>query len=432
MAEGSPTGRNVAGSAVIVSCDGHFGPAMESLREYCPARYREQFDDYASSVKAQRRREAAAYLAASLGKRGETDSGSASTVRRRLRSDLELIRRNRRSTGDQDMAVRLSDMDADGVAAEVVFHGAKNGEPIPFVPGGVDFFYDTASADRHLVAIGQHIYNQALADACSTAPARHIGVAHAPLWNVSSAIKELEWARSVGLRAVNFSAPRPGVSDFDDEEWEPFWSAIEDLDMTLATHAGASDPSASYGGVVGAAVRQLEIDFFNLRGLPRMIFGGVFERHPGLRIVFTEIRAELWARYARELDRVHADTPQTHARAPKRPSEYMSSNVFVGASYLLDNIAAAEVVRDDYANNVMWGRDYPHPEGTWVFREGDEEPATRRALRRAMAGIPHPEAKLMVGATAARVYGVDLNVLGTIAAAINAPPLEELVGLPAT
>ena len=45
-----------------------------------------------------------------------------------------------------------------------------------------------------------------------------------------------------GLRGVNFPAPGATLPPFNDDVWEPFWSAAEDLDMTLTTHAGAGDP----------------------------------------------------------------------------------------------------------------------------------------------------------------------------------------------
>ena len=105
---------------VIVSCDTHIGPRLvEDLRQYCPAELLDDFDGYAGEL--QQRREAAAAAkerVAFAGKQMGADWG--------VRVD------NLQTAGHFDMHARLRDLDADGVAAEVVFHDSQNGEPVPF------------------------------------------------------------------------------------------------------------------------------------------------------------------------------------------------------------------------------------------------------------------------------------------------------------
>src|SRR5256885_9319290 len=51
-------------------------------------------------------------------------------------------------------------------------------------------------------------------------------------------------------------------------------------------------------------------------------------------------------------------------------------------------------VREGYADNVMWGSDYPHPEGSWKFPEtDDEESTTRQHLRHTFAALPSEQVK---------------------------------------
>ena len=102
---------------VVVSSDTHIGPRLhEDLREYCPAKHVADFDEAVSG-------NAGALVA--LGKAFEvetdpdTDHGNT-------------FRRNWQTEGHHDITARLRDMDYDGIAAEVIFHGSQNGEIIPF------------------------------------------------------------------------------------------------------------------------------------------------------------------------------------------------------------------------------------------------------------------------------------------------------------
>jgi predicted TIM-barrel fold metal-dependent hydrolase len=61
--------------------------------------------------------------------------------------------------------------------------------------------------------------------------------------------------------------------------------------------------------------------------------------------------------------------------------------------------------------NLMWGSDYPHPEGTW--------PRTREQMVDTFKGLPEDEITAMLGGNAARVYGFDVEKLAPLAARIG-------------
>ena len=61
--------------------------------------------------------------------------------------------------------------------------------------------------------------------------------------------------------------------------------------------------------------------------------------------------------------------------------------------------------------NIMWGSDYPHPEGTW--------PETRAQLLENFRGVPEPELAALLGGNALRVYGFDAGKLAPLAARIG-------------
>src|SRR5436190_1396104 len=87
-------------------------------------------------------------------------------------------------------------------------------------------------------ALRADIYNQWLADFCALAPARRVGLAQLPLWDIDAAISEVEWAHAHGLRGINFPAPRPGVPMYNDRAWERFWAVCAERHMTLTCHSG--------------------------------------------------------------------------------------------------------------------------------------------------------------------------------------------------
>ena len=97
----------------------------------------------------------------------------------------------------------------------------------------------------------------------------------------------------------------------------------------------------------------------------------------------------------------------------KLPSDYFGENLFIGASTMSqEEIRRRHVLGCDV---VMWGTDYPHPEGTW--------PHTQERLRRTPVASPSrtPEA---AGRDRARCYGFDLDALRPIAERIGPTPAD--------
>lgn len=390
---------------VIVSCDSHIGPRLrDDLRAYCPSAHLAEFDEFAANVEAQR----AALYAKVPGRAGAG------------------VGRNRRTDGHHDMTARRADLDHEGVAAEIIFHGSQNEEPIPF--GNFVVFLPTDAFPPHLVGLGRHIYNHWLADACATDPVRHIGLAQLPMWDVDAAIAELTWAREAGLRGVNFPAPGPGIVAYNNPVWEPFWSACADLGMTLTTHSGAGSPDSWTGPEAMALVSLESGGWMSRRAMHQMVFGGVFERHPQLRLVLTEQPGTWWTSTLHEYDSVfHTFRGALRSRMTRLPSEYCRDNIVIGGSFLAP-FEAADAVANDYVPNVMWGSDYPHTEGTWQFPlEGDEVSSfDLAALQHTFAEIPTEHTRAMVGENAIRVYGLDADALATVARRISAPTAEDL------
>ena len=96
------------------------------------------------------------------------------------------------------------------------------------------------------------------------------------------------------------------------------------------------------------------------------------------------------------------------------PSDYFDRNVKIGSS----NLRRREIERryEIGVDNIMWGNDFPHPEGTW--------PYTREFLKDRFWDISIEETEKMLGLNAVDFYGFDLEKLQPIADRVGPTPAE--------
>jgi predicted TIM-barrel fold metal-dependent hydrolase len=379
---------------VIVSTDSHVGPSLrKQLREYCPATYIEDFDEFVAA-RAQRPR------ASSFGGFQKPSPEMA-----------EALARTRSCAGLQDPYARLRDMDGEGIAANIMFAGGENDEELPFHGEALCF---RPEGTTELEIVGSSIYNRWLADFVSVAPTRFVGVMQLCMKDLEAARLEIEDGRNLGLTAVNLPAPRSDFPAYNERIYEPFWSLCEDLELPLCTHNAGGDPPLGRDGPAGWLIDIIEFPWLGRRALWQMIFSGVFERHPRLKFVLVEQRTAWVPETLRDLDSIYLNDlfPEVREMLPRPPSEYWRSNCFVGASFL----APFEVAMRQEIGlaNIGWGSDYPHVEGTW--------PRSLDSLRFALAGVPPDEVRPIIGANAARIFGLDLEMLRRTAAQIGPTP----------
>ena len=164
--------------------------------------------------------------------------------------------------------------------------------------------------------------------------------------------------------------------------------AAEDLGLPLVTHAGGGEVTPGRRDSPGSyMIHSFEAMWLGRRGLPQMLCGGVFERHPDLRVMYTEQRLSWVGETLRDLDSCYFDPNRDRLR----PSRSLPIGLLVAE--LLHRrgfIAPYEVaLREQLARNIMWGSDYPHAEGTW--------PRTLLALRNSFADVPEGEVLVDVG-----------------------------------
>jgi predicted TIM-barrel fold metal-dependent hydrolase len=385
---------------LVISSDCHAGLPNEQYRDWLDPQYRDDFDQYL--VERGKMLE--------LAGRGLLNEEFAEEWHRENEEGLR---------GGWDAARRDKELDADGVAAEVIFPDADAvtaGASAPFGAG----LGQTGDLDAELLMAGARAHNRWLAELCTDSPSRRAGVAIVPvLHDVDVAVAEIRRARESGLRGgILIPSMWQPYAPYHDARYDPIWAACSDLEMPVHVHSGASDRE-SYGAHVGIYVA--EVRWWSTRPLWFLLWGGVFERFPRLKFIVTECGA-FWAAdllWTSDIayDREHAAKKlgsQLTANLQMRPSEYFDRNCAIGAS----NTRRRELARryEIGVGNLMWGNDFPHPEGTW--------PHTKEWLHDAFCDIPEDETRRMLGLNAADVYGFDPPALTPLADRIGPAPDE--------
>lgn len=353
---------------------------------------------------------------------------------------LELIdeRRAIRSGGEEggwDVERRLKEMDAEGVAAEIVFAGHQK-QICPF------FTHINRPHPGELRSAGARAHHRWFVDAMSAARDRIFGVADpGACLDMEAAVRELRWAADHGF--VSISCPGtiadPALPPLYDPYYEPFWTACEDRSLVLAVHTGwgstqgrffdfydmtKGDPDLAAlmkkGDVEGflTKVRQSQgpaaaVNIAPRRAFWQLILGGVFDRHPNLKIAFAEVRSDWLPDTLAYLDE-RFDREGGVSRL--KPSEYFRRQGWITPTSPRPSELAQR--HDIGVERMMFGVDYPHPEGTW--------PNTLDWIRDLFQDVSEPEARRVLGENAVDCYGLDGARLGLIAQRIG-PLAEDVV-----
>jgi hypothetical protein len=163
----------------------------------------------------------------------------------------------------------------------------------------------------------------------------------------------------------------------------------------------------------GADDSPFKLDMNPRQFLWRLMLSGAFDRHPTLRACVTEVRGDWLPPTLRRLDALAA---QTRTPLKMKPSEYWTSNCFITPSSI--HICEMEARADIGIDNLIFGTDYPHPEGTW--------PNTKEWIRLTFKGVPEAEAHKILSGNAIRCFGLDREKLLPIARRIG-PRLDEVL-----
>jgi len=422
---GVPRDPQAGRNYVVVSADTHAAPDdLEQFLSYVDPAHRERvasFGDLSSTAITM------------FGGRDPGEVGDADPVRATAARRLAGMGVDTAAAGDwigrygTDWVIpgdgggrRLEVLEEQGIHAEVTYPG-------PVLAGGISpAMYAGAQSGKDLEPVwpALHAYNRWLADFCAAAPGRRAGCIPIDFHDMDRAVEEIGWARQAGLfggvmlPAMSVGSGLPGYTD---DYFEPFWSACEEHDMVVNLHTGASgmatDAKRLYDPQRGVYLGLYEVFVFTRRPLWFMVFGGVFDRHPRLKVVISENGVQWLPSLVRDMEQFF----DTHGGAPVRsylklrPSEYFRRHVFVGGSLM--KRYEAEMRQEIGVDRLMWGADYPHLEGA--------APVHRQVLRHVFGGLPEEDVRRILGSNAVDLWGFDGDALQAAADRVG-PTVEDL------
>jgi predicted TIM-barrel fold metal-dependent hydrolase len=207
---------------------------------------------------------------------------------------------------------------------------------------------------------------------------------------------------------------------YHDRRYDPVWALCEELQMPVVTHSGSASRD-EYGDHLGIYVT--EVTWWPARPMWFLLWSGVFKRFPGLRFGVTEggcwwLPGLLWSwdrlclgsRGASKLGKGKF----AEALGDMLPSEVVDRNCFTG----LANAKRRELgMRYEIGiDNMLWGTDFPHPEGTW--------PNTHEWLTKTFFDIPIDETRRMLGLAAGETFGFDMEALAPLVEKIGPTPTD--------
>ena len=379
---------------LMISADCHAGPLPETYRHYLEKSVHEDYAAWVAEAEAQRSRRKSLFE----GKFYEKHKAgrSAGGV-----------------TGAWDPAQRVRELEGDGTVAEVIYPDSIVGGGVPF---GAGISMNSKKVDPRFTLAGARAHNRWLKDLCDAHPGRRAGIAVIPIDDIETAVEEIAWARKAFPQGgVMLPAGTGDLPLYFDPRYEPVWAASADLGLPVSFHTGSGPPD--YGQFPFSPMLYVsEAPWFAHRPLTFLMWSGVFERHPKLTVVMAEQGSAWIVPVLKAWDGQYGQTMFKHliADLSHKPSEYFARQIFIAASMLTP--AECGVRHKIGVDKLMWGSDYPHPEGTW--------PHTKQRIHETFSDVPEDEVRAMLGETAAKVYGFDVEALMAHAARVGPLPSE--------
>lgn len=303
-----------------------------------------------------------------------------------------------RPKGGLDPKIRIEHMDLDGVAAEVLYPTAA----LKLFEFGAD-----------VQEAAFPIYNDWVAEYCRHAPKRLFAIPCLAVYDIDKAIKELQRCADMGLKGgLIWQVPDPKLPILSDH-YEKLWSAAEELGAVINFHI-LTGHNYNKGLAVSNKDSRERSGLERMRGsvniktadavttLFELIFSGVFERHPKLRVELVESEIgwipfilQQWDYYYQRNSRpggAHMDYAIS-----RLPSEVFNDHFY---ATFMDDVVGALSLSVWGERNCMWSSDYPHSNMTW--------PNSRAFLARQVGDLPSDRQTRLLSANVVELYGLDI------------------------
>ena len=288
--------------------------------------------------------------------------------------------------GGWDPDARMADQDRDGVAAEIIYPTVGM-----MLCNHADFEYKDACFQA---------YNRWIAEYCGAHPTRLLGCGQTAVTSPEKTVADFHAIADLGLRGVMMSG-NPAEEDFDSEIYNPVWEAAIELDLPLSFHILTTRGQSQFRGPRINSF--LSIIRGNQDIMGTLIFGGVFERYPELKVACVEADAGWVPHYMYRMD--HAYKRHRAWLAPgvtlsKLPSEYFAEHIYL--TFQDDWVAFKSADQMNW-HRLMWANDFPHSDSTW--------PWSQEMLAEHSASLEADQKRAILCDNVADLYNIDVSAL---------------------
>jgi predicted TIM-barrel fold metal-dependent hydrolase len=278
---------------------------------------------------------------------------------------------------------RLKDLDIEGVEKELIFPQRLFGL---YIMGHEETREEIFS-----------IYNEDIAIRCAEGDGRLYPVMIPNFWDLSKTQASLQRIKELGGRAVMLpNKPGKDIAGkpifYNDPKQDPLWAAIEAAGLPICFHIGEAVTQSRHGAAGTALIVQMQ-GFRHQWGM--LTFGGVFDRFPGLKVVFVEAGLSWVASMLHDADMGYNSFPTLmNPSLAHPPSWYWANHCY--ATFMTDP-AGLQLIDRIGPGTAMWSSDYPHQESTFGY--------TRSAIQAVFDSVPNvQDAQNILGKTALDVF----------------------------
>jgi uncharacterized protein len=278
---------------------------------------------------------------------------------------------------------RAADQDRDGVAAEMIYPTVGM-----LLCNHPDFDFKHACFEA---------YNRWLASYCAEAPERLYGLAQVAMRTPQEGVAELKAAHEAGFKGVMMPG-EPAVEDYDSKLYDPVWATAAELGLPLSFHILTTRSGSMAQNPRGPRINSfLSIIRGNQDIMGTLIFSGVFDRHPGLKIVCAEADAGWVPHYMYRMDHAYKRHRYWMKAPPldRMPSDYFRENIY---TTFQDDWVAFRTKDLVNVRRLMWASDFPHSDSTW--------PNSQAVLDEQTQGLSEDERNWICHDNVAELYGL--------------------------
>lgn len=285
----------------------------------------------------------------------------------------------------EDMDARVRFLDQEGMESQ-------------FIYPTLGLMWEGQVTDPELAAAHCRAYNTWALEICSTHRNRLFPVGHLTLRHPTATVQELHRLAKAGVRTVFVGAFPVGGKSFGSPDFDPVWATAQDLDMAVGIHLVVH---RNYTGHDWYQDRRPGFMYLSMNAIqdPRMalttmVYDGVFERFPRLRVSTIEAASGWVVEWLDRLD--YRYSYMGHSCQMKRPaSEYFERNIWISADPTERLLPYMVELLGDH--KFFIGSDFPHAEGF-------VEPIAK--ARRALAKLPETSVNKILGENAAQFFGI--------------------------